>query len=538
MKTTYKNIADLNIGAIDAVSYSERKEKEFLAKIFLRDSVLDKVLEGRRYFLIGEKGTGKTAYATLLSNSEHRSTVSAIKGITGTDYERFIRQKQQGYLSLSSYTDIWRVILLLLLSDELQGSEGKALLASTKFAKLKEAKELYRSAAFSPEISNAIEFIENSGKSAYLLNDQVGKAGAHQETKLRRSEQGFQSKLHDVEVQFRDAISSLKLKKSHILFIDGIDIRPNDIDFESYLNCIKGLAHAALSLNHDFFANINDSEGRIKVVLLLRPDIFEAIGYHNSNAKIRDNAVQLDWKTTYADYPTSRLFRLVDGILAKQQGSSTEQPLGAAWKHYFSYSVPNKRIAERIDDPFISFLRYSFYRPRDIISFLLILQEYVKEHRPDANHFLETDFERCQQEYSDYLWGEVKNYLSFYHSEADFDELTGFFRFMKGKSRFSWRDFVDAYKQFGLSNRHVNFTIDELNGTPESFLQFLYSMNVIGYDETTLDKQANFVHWCFRDRTSVTLNPKIPSNLGAAGERPYLVHPGLARSLKVGFTSQ
>lgn len=534
MTGQFKKIVELNIGSVDAINYSGRHDKDFLSRIFLRDSVLDRVLESKRYFLVGEKGTGKTAYATLLSNMEHKNTTSTIRSITGTDYQRFIKQKSLGHLQVSSFTDIWRVILLLLVSDNIRSSESRAILQSTKFQALKSATETYYTDAFSPEIINAIEFVENAEINAGLTLSNVGKIGAKEGNTLKIAGSGFQTSLIHIEQQFRDAIGSLKLNKDHILFIDGVDVRPSDIDFPIYIECIKGLANAAWSLNLDYFSNIRDSRGRIKVVVLLRPDIFDAIGFHNSNAKIRDNSVQLDWKTTYSDYKTSRLFRLIDGILGKQQKSCEGLTLGSSWKHYFNYSIANKRIAEKLDDPFVSFLRYSFYRPRDIISFMLILQEYVGQHRPNADQFTENDFEKCQQDYSEYLLGEVKDHLSFYHSEADFDELTGFFRFLKGKSRFSWRDFQDAFREYNLSIKNRALTIKQLTESPESFLQFLYSMNVIGYDETSDNKLANFSHWCFRDRSSVTLNPKIPPNLGAATERPYSVHPGLARALKVG----
>jgi hypothetical protein len=534
MTSQFKKISDLNIGSVDAINYSARQDKDFLSRIFLRDSVLDRVLESKRYFLVGEKGTGKTAYATLLSNMEYKNTASAIRSITGTDYQRFIKQKSLGHLQVSSFTDIWRVILLLLMADNIQSSESSAILRSPKFSDLKAAIETYYNSAFAPEIINAIEFVENAEINFGLNASQVAKVSMKEGSTSKVVSSGFQTSLVHIEQQFREAIGSLKLSKDHILFIDGVDVRPSEIDFPLYLECIKGLANAAWSLNLDYFSNIRDSRGRIKVVVLLRPDIFDAIGFHNSNAKIRDNSVQLDWKTTYGDYRTSRLFRLIDGILEKQQADGENLALGTAWNHYFSYYIINKRIAERLDDPFISFLRYSFYRPRDIISYILILQEYVGQHRPNAHNFTEKDFEKCQQSYSEYLLGEVKDHLSFYHSEADFEELTGFFRFLNGKSRFSWRDFQDAFKEYNLSIKHRVLTIKQLTESPEAFLQFLYGMNVIGYDETSDDKLANFVHWSFRDRSSVTLNPKIPPNLGAATERPYSVHPGLARALKVG----
>lgn len=536
MTQSFKSISDLNIGAVDAVNYSGRQEKEFLAKIFLRDSVLDRVLARKRYFLVGEKGTGKTAYATLLSNMEYHETASEVRGVTATDYTKFIRLKQLGHLQFSSYVDVWKTILLLLMSDHLKRSEASAIPASLKFQQLNQVIEEYYKSAFSPEVVNAIEFVENAEVTAELLS-KIAKIGAKEAQSVKLVGSGFQTSLMSVEKKFKDAIESLRLKKDHILFIDGIDVRPSDVDYETYIECIRGLALAVWSLNVDYFSNVKDSKGRIKVVLLLRPDIFDQIGFQNANAKMRDNSVVLDWKTTYADFRTSRMFRLIDGLLGKQQDGGAALPLGAGWSHYFSYDLPNMRVAEKVDDPFISFLRYSFYRPRDIISYLMIMQEYVVQHRPEATSFRDDDFRACQSLYSDYLLGEVKDHLSFYHSEANFDELVGFFKFLGGRSHFDWDEFLRAYGEYRKSNAHKKLTIKEVEEGPEAFLQLLYSINVVGYDESSTDKLQNFVHWCFRDRTAVTLNPKIPTGTGQAGVHRYSIHPGLARSLRVGATT-
>ncbi len=526
----------LNVGAFDAVNYSGRKEKGFLSKIFLRDSALEAVIETKRYFLVGEKGTGKTAYATFISNSDYKNFTSSVKNLAATDYARFIKLKSLGHLQVSSYEDVWKAILLLLSSAQIRNKESNVMPTSGKFQKIQSAIDQYYNAAFDPEIVNAIEFVENAEVTAGIITDVI-KVGAKAAQSVKLSGNGFQTSLLHLERQFKDAIGSLKLKKDHILFIDGIDIRPSEVDFGTYIECIKGLANAAWNLNTDFFSNVRDSIGRIKIVLLLRPDIFNAINFHNSNAKMRDNAVNLTWDTTYNDYRTSRLFRLIDGILSKQQASGVAPNLGEAWDNYFNYSIINRRIAEREDNPFIGFLRNSFYRPRDIISYISILQEYVKEHRPGSLHFVDSDFVNCQSSYSEYLLGEVKDHLAFYHSDADFDELTGFFTFLNGRSSFDWPIFTQAYNSFKTSNARKSLTIKELQSGPEELMQFLYSMNVIGYGEHSSDKLANFVHWSFRDRTAVKLNPKIPFGLLHTGSMPYSVHPGLVRALKVGGTA-
>jgi hypothetical protein len=222
----------------------------------------------------------------------------------------------------------------------------------------------------------------------------------------------------------------------------------------------------------------------------------------------------------------------MDGILGKQQ-SDRPPSFGQAWDHYFPYSVPNLWSTMEQDNPFIGFLCYSFYRPRDVVSYLLIMQDYVKLHEANKNVFTYRSFENCAAAYSSYLLGEVKDQLSFYYSGADFDELTGFFQFLKGANAFNWKEFNAAYSDYRKNIAHKDITLSDLKEGAERFLQLLYSLNVIGFDERTADNV--FVHWCFRDRSAVMLKPKIPAGLDYAKGRPaYFVHPGLARALRVG----
>lgn len=374
----YKKVADLDIGKFDAVNYDTRAGKNFLKRVFFRDNYIDRIIEEGRYFLVGEKGTGKTAYATFLSNEEYRNTTSDLCRIANTDYDKFVALKKAGHIPVSSLTNCWKVILLLLASEQIAQTE-KSSFFTDKFKNIRKAVSEYYDSAFDPEVVSALEYVEDIESNAKIVAKFFGIEEKEKTTeKTSRSE--FQIGLSSVEKGFREAISSLKLSKDHIIFIDGIDIRPSDISFAEYVLIIRALANAVWDLNKDFFGKIKDSPGRVKVVLLIRPDIFEAVEFHNSNAKIRDNSVILDWKTTYKDFKGSRIFAMTDGILAKQEGHEGLS-LGKAWQHYFPYDVTNMRIAEQLDDPFITLLRSSFYRPRDIIAYLQIMKDYVTQYR-------------------------------------------------------------------------------------------------------------------------------------------------------------
>jgi len=105
-----KPIANLNLGFNDAENYQKREHKQLFNSIFVKNIFLDDLLQQNNYFLIGEKGTGKTAYAVYLSNNEYKSNIAMLKYIRETDYEKFVTLKRNKHLELSDYHSIWKVI--------------------------------------------------------------------------------------------------------------------------------------------------------------------------------------------------------------------------------------------------------------------------------------------------------------------------------------------------------------------------------------------------------------------------------------------
>lgn len=158
---------------------------------------------------------------------------------------------------------------------------------------------------------------------------------------------------------------------------------------------------------------------------------------------------------------------------------------------------------------FVSFLRLSYHRPRDIFTMLKILQVGLSS---DVNRekFTISDFESSsfQREYSDYLLGKIKDQLSFYYKESDYQWFLKFFSGLNGHSRFTYGDYNKAFEKV---KKELS---DSLNEEPKfmsssnEFLQFLYELNVIGSIEKT-DLDRNVFRWCFRERTISNLSPKV-----------------------------
>ena len=55
-----KSIGSLNLGFSDAQNYIQRNNKQILSEVFVKNAYLTKLLQPNVYYLIGEKGTGKT----------------------------------------------------------------------------------------------------------------------------------------------------------------------------------------------------------------------------------------------------------------------------------------------------------------------------------------------------------------------------------------------------------------------------------------------------------------------------------------------
>ncbi len=524
-KNQYLSIDKLSLGFNDAINYRRRENKEAFSQIFIKNDKLEKLMNLSTYFLIGDKGTGKTAYAVWLSNNEYKNTRSTLSYIGETEYQKFVTLKKEKNLNLSDYTNIWKVIILLLISKHIYETEGKENLLNKyiKFKAVNQAIDAYYKDAFSPEIMNAIEFVQDTSVSANLLCEYANLGGLTV-TKKTFTESKYQTSLLYIQRNFEEALKSLKLTQNHTIFIDGIDLRPAGIDYKDYLDCIKGLTNAIWQINNDLFSTINDSKGRLKATILLRPDIFNAVGLQNANNRIRDNSVFLDWRIPYSRYKQSELYKVPNRLLSIGQNREIDKE--SFWEHYFPYKVD---VQGQSEDSFVSFLRFSYFRPRDIVTLLNILQDLHNQSGIKKDYFTERDFRdpHFRRRYSEYLLGEVKDHLSFYYSDTDYEIFLKFFEFCRGDYAFTYEEYskcFNRYLQFldQNSEKKPAFLENELN-----FLQFLYELNIIFCIEEARDGKK-FFFWCFKDRNVSNINPRVKTNCR------YEIFYGLGKALNMG----
>jgi hypothetical protein len=154
------------------------------------------------------------------------------------------------------------------------------------------------------------------------------------------------------------------------------------------------------------------------------------------------------------------------------------------------------------------------------------MKGYVNSSNKNKLFFEKTDFDNSLEEYSNYLLGEIKDHLIFYYSEEDYELFLKFFQYLKGMMKFSYINYIQAYKDFTYYLESNGIKAPSFFETADTFLQFLYELNIICYFEQANKQQ--FIRWCFRERNYANINPKVKTGC------IYQVHFGLAKALNLG----
>ena len=523
MSATWKSIKELQEPFNDAFNYRSRIEKELFNKLFLRTEELEKCLAPATYFLMGEKGSGKTAYAVYLENNKINNNLCQVTTMTETQYKRFIELKRQGKLSYSDYANIWRSMLLFLVGRMLV-DKSKTLLSTItgKFKPIEKEIKKWSQNALNPEVESAFEAITSANFSAVVSAKDTAQVGGDIKSQEKEKIPQLRHHLLETENSLKEAINSLTLKDAHVLFIDGIDYRPEGVPYHEYLECVKGLAEAVWQLNTDFFNTIRDSRGRIKVVLLVRPDVFHSLNLYNSNSRLQDNTVYLNWSTNEKEYKGANLYELSGRYFSMQNGNQISPK--SAWEHYYQEDETDGATFKKL-------LKLTFQKPRDILTFIKISRDLrIKSGHGDSACFpYESLFSpMLTRRFSDYLLGETRNYAAFYMTQTDFQHYLKFFQYLNGQSRFTYREFDVAFKKFSQWAAGETIKAREFLRDAESLLQFFYDVNIIGYSEKTENGGEVYHHWSYRERSLNDIAPKVKSNGG------LVINPGIAKSLDIG----
>lgn len=342
--------ADLYFGMSDSRNEASENRERFVRSYVDLDGASDAVLAGRKFLVLGPKGTGKSALAWYLEASEingtHLADVRDASALPLAEVPRL----QTGQAAGPERTVVaWKFILLCNYLELLLRDQRCSLHQNREVTRVA---KLLRDFGFMGDASGRA-LVTASNTTVEIPIPKIG-------TIYRRESKAAIS-IYNLIPYLEDWVSTAEAEIRHVLLIDGLDsIFLNDVKYDESLS---SLVQAAYALNQKL--RQHDATGSI--VLLVRNDVFSRVALSLPDSqKMRDDmSIDLDWRILSGpggkDAP---LIRLVNAKASKALGVSGVQVLD-----YFpaSITVGGRGSRPRTFPTFQYLLNMTRHTPRDLL---------------------------------------------------------------------------------------------------------------------------------------------------------------------------
>lgn len=465
---------DIEFPFDEAENYLQSANKEKMNKFFYKGDVYEKLKYDTTYYLVGDKGSGKTAYSAYFCNNQIEGHIkSKFYQISVDDYNKIIQMKADGKLDYTHYVTLWKAIILIKICSSLDPNEI-SIFGKKGYKKITEILKKYKFTKFTLDSFSPVSFMDSSEFQQDIGVDfeKSGVAPKVKQTKRAANQVTVQKNVYnDNWVAFvneiTDEISKLRLTNTHYLFIDGIDSRPSDIDFESYSACVYPLIRAVYEVNTTIFSKIRDrNKGRLQIILLTRLDIFLQAGLSNPGSKLQDNCAYIDWNTSENNYEKSKIYNVVNNMLSQQDKNLN-------WKSFFDFKINRGRNSF---DSFIYFLRLTTGKPRDFVRAMRIIQEQCdRQNCSPTPSIIEGD--EFQKAYSMYFVDKIRTALSFTYKKEEVDALFDFLRTI-GKRTLKKGEIEKCYNNYKFKEQ-----LDQSFCDFNNLMKVMFDNNMIGVND-------------------------------------------------------
>lgn len=539
-----RNYVDVVLPTESADGYYMSKNKKLVDDfIYIDPDWYSQIFNPNTFYILGSKGCGKTLYAAYMCAEIRNNTISKSHTIDVSDYGKLIAMKTSNHLNFTEYLTMWKVILLQKLLLGLDATEISFWGRSKNFKIIQDTISEYFGYDVSDDSFNPITVIDSCGKQTEVtdfLNSQLDlssssstkkgtfsyKNGAEQ--KLSQSSgktvEKVVSNYTDTWLRainaFKKTLEKISFKYNHFLFIDGLDVRPKNIDVKEYSECIGALVRAVYELNTKILGNMDRKDGHeFKIVALTRTDIFLNSDLVNVTSCINDNCVELDW--TYSnekEFPNSKLYTMMNRILG-WNSSDSSMPVNT----YFGFKLPYPRKRPLQADMYIQ--RLSRLRPRDIVVLLNLIQQECKAKKlpnPTSKVFDSPGF---ITNYSNYYTDQVKSEMMFNYSLSEIKTTFELIKTLK-KNFFSEKEFEFIFNQYCTTNP----SFSSLFSTHRQLIDVLYSLDIIGWIES--DKYHTKIHWHYREVKAIDESYRLPwEQFDTVPTAKLLIHKGASKHI-------
>lgn len=465
-----------------------------LNEYFLDDNYWNNLVEGRKFFVIGRKGTGKSAiYNWVHSQQSNKAVIVSNLSFKNFPFEKLLKLTDDDFSRPNQYQSVWRNIILSEICKHIViDSKSKA---NETFREIKK----YVNHKFGTDLTD--------------LHKKVTKQTTKTTTGLFIEGSGIGSESAN-EKEFGDEFANITLINSRLenLIKNYLKISPSSqyiiqfdqlddnytiyIKNDEYFQCIISLFKVVYDINQTFY----QIDVPVKIICYLRSDIFYEINnYDAESARWDQHKHYLNWAIiNRSDWDNPPLLKLLNKRINRSLPHIKSQ-------NPFAYIFNGIKLINdgKKQSVFSYMVRRSFQRPRDLIQFCLKIQEDSRKWKKlNLQNILD-----AEKEYSSWLLGEVAN--EFGPLIKDKNNLYDFLRKI-GDRYIKFDEFAEVYKPYEQS---VGLDTEDL-------LKLLYRLGII-FNVNLNSKRKEYFSIIRNEKSSFNKDMSI-----------YL-HPGFNKGLHV-----
>ncbi|REE84463.1 hypothetical protein BX611_0007 [Lutibacter oceani] len=414
-----------------------------------------KIVTEPAYFILGRKGTGKSAIYNWIKNREpEKAMVISNLSFKSFPFQKLLKLSDDDFSRPNQYQSIWKYIIL------------------SEFAKQIVLDENNKKTSYYNELYEFVEF--KFGKN---LRDLHSKITTHtKKTELGLQYKGLGPKTNsESTIQLDDGFENIseindrleelildnlnESQRPYLIQFDQLDDNYTlYIDSKKYFESLISLFKVIYSLNSTILGLNKNS----KIIAYLRSDIFNQFSSHDpDSAKFDYHTYKLNWTIINKnDWHNPALLQLMN---VRIENSIKELKGTGSFNYIFNKKFIKLRENGRPIEPFKYMIHRTFHRPRDLVQFCIKIKE-------QADNLNKLDFETinaAEKEYSTWLIDELKNEISPIIPSTD--TLFSLLRTM-GTEPFTSGFFKKKY--FDTGNKNIN-------KSPEALLRYLYELGII-----------------------------------------------------------
>lgn len=416
----YIKFRDIIFGKTDASNELNEVGDSFYVSSFLEYEKyqIDDFLRGKRYYIMGRKGTGKTALLKYLECKFRKNPENLVIPIRfKSDFDEIDRKNVKNAsvaiqdevieanenMAMKSYVSAWQVYLIYQIFKRMYSKDAEY----SVFVDSKERTLIW----------NLLKMIYGENGSGRIV-PKISKGSISVSGGMTGIDASLavEIEFHDNKINYEltakkiiDTYSRLRFDRTPVfILIDELELsvktkKLRDADIE----LVRDLILAVDKMNRVSKDNSYD----ICLYASVRTDVVDSVlssGYE-INKCIEDYGVTVEWYQRGGDYHDNPLLRLLEKKIRASEIALSKEESSNVWETYFVKGINGMEIQRFL-------LSYSWYRPRDVVRMMQFAQDYCDKKAVRINQEV---FERAVQQYSNRMWNEVSEEISLKYSPDD-----------------------------------------------------------------------------------------------------------------------